>query len=164
MTELLQTVRRLVLQAPGFTATTVLTLAIGIGAATAIFSVINGVLIKPLPFAESDRLVSLMHRYGEAGRALPASTAIYFTYRDNATAFESVALWAGGTASVTGAGDPEEVDTLRTTFEFLPTLGVVPALGRAFSESDDRPGSEKTVILSHAYWQRLYGGADTALG
>ena len=164
MPELLQTVRRLLLQAPGFTATTVLTLAIGIGAATAIFSVINGVLIKPLPFAESDRLVSLMHRYGEAGRALPASTAIYFTYRDNATAFESVALWAGGTASVTGTGDPDEVDTLRTTFEFLPTLGVVPALGRAFSESDDRPGSEKTVILSHAYWQRLYGGADSALG
>ena len=79
MPELLQTVRRLLLQAPGFTATTVLTLAIGIGAATAIFSVINGVLIKPLPFAESDRLVSLMHRYGEAGRALPASTANDFS-------------------------------------------------------------------------------------
>lgn len=164
MTELFQTARRLLIQAPGFTATAVLTLAIGIGAATAIFSVINGVLIKPLPFAESDHLVSLMHRYSEAGRALPASTAIYFTYRDNATAFESVALWAGGTASVTGTGDPEEVDTLRTTFEFLPTLGVVPALGRAFSESDDLPGSEKTVILSHAYWQRLYGGTDSALG
>jgi predicted permease len=163
MIELCQTVRRL-LRAPGFTAIAVLTLAIGIGATTTIFSVINGVLIKPLPFFESERLVSLMHRYGEDGRALPASTAYYFIYRDNSATFESVALWAAGTAGVTGAGVPEEVDTLRMTFEFLPILGVVPTLGRAFSASDDQPGSERTVILSHDYWQRLFGGAETALG
>ena len=138
MLELRQTARRL-LRATGFSVTTVLTLAIAIGATTAIFSVVNGVLLKPLPFPESDRLVALTHR-SEDGRArnLPASPALYFTYRDNNEVFESVALWSPGTASIT-SGEPEEVQVFSATFEFLPTLGVKPALGRSFVAAEATP-------------------------
>jgi len=164
MTGFRQAVRRL-LRTPGFTLTSVLTLAIGIGATIAIFAVVNGVLIKPLPFPDSERLVALTHGSEEDPDAdLPASTAIYFTYREHSRAFESVALWLADTANVTAPGDPEEVHALIVTFEFFPTLGVFPALGRAFVEEDDRPDSMPTVILGHGYWQRRFGGAEDVLG
>jgi predicted permease len=158
-----QTFRTLV-RTPGFSVATVLTLAIAIGATTAIFSVVNGILLKPLPFADSDRLVALTHRF-EDGRArdVPASPALYFTYRDNNEAFESVALWTPGGASIT-SGEPEEVGVISATFEFLPTLGVSPALGRSFAAAEGEPGAEKTVMVSYGYWQRHFGGAESALG
>jgi predicted permease len=158
-----QTFRALT-KAPGFTVATVLTLAIAIGATTAIFSVVNGILLKPLPFAESDRLVALTHRFEDGrGRDVPASPALYFTYRDNNEAFESVALWVQPTASIT-SGEPEEVEVISATFEFLPTLGVTPALGRSFVAAEGDPGADKTVMLSYGYWQRHFGGAESALG
>jgi predicted permease len=163
MTSVRQTLRRL-LRAPAFAVATVLTLAVSIGATTAIFSVVDGVLLKPLPFPHSDRLVALTHRTKDGGvRNMPASTALYFTYRDNNEAFESVALWSPGTASVT-SGEPEELEILGTTHEFLPLLGVRLALGRSFVAADDEPGAASTVILSHGYWQRHFGGAENALG
>ena len=150
---------------PAFVATAVLTLALGIGATTAIFSVVNGVLIKPLPFAESDRLIALVHQApGVNQYEMAASPAIYFTYRDNNQTFESVALWYSNTASVTGAGQPEEVHRLQSTHELLPLLRVRPLHGRTFSKADDQPGSPGTVILSYSYWQRRFGGAETVLG
>jgi len=150
---------------PGFTLTTLLTLAVAIGASTAIFSVVNGVLLKPLPFPDSDRLVSLTHRMQLTGAAgLPASPAIYFTYRDNNRTFESVALWVDGTATITGAGRPEQLRTLFVTHEFLDALGVRPILGRSFAEAEDQEGGESTVILSYPFWQRNYGGAEDVLG
>jgi predicted permease len=150
---------------PGFTLTTVLTLAIGIGATTAIFSVVNGILIKPLPFPDSDRLIALVHQApGINERGLAASPAIYFTYRDNNRTFESVALMFSDAASITGAGNPEEVQRLVSTHDLLPTLRVTPLLGRTFSEADDQAGGPPTVILSYAYWQRRFGGVDDVLG
>lgn len=150
---------------PSFTAAAVLTLAIGIGATTAIFSVVNAVLIKPLPFPESDRLIALTHQAPGANQAeLGASPAIYFAYRENNRTFDSVALWYSNTASVTGAGDPEEVQRLQGTYELLPMLRVQPLLGRTFSEADDRPGSPGTVILTYGYWQRRFGGNPAVLG
>src|SRR6185369_3666839 len=126
--------------------------------------VVNGVLLEPLPFKDSDRLVALTHRSADGKmRNAPASPALYFTYRDNNRAFESVALWSPGTASIT-SGEPEEVQVLGATSEFLPTLGVRPALGRSFVAADDEPGAAQTVILSYGYWQRHFGGAETALG
>src|SRR5688500_279020 len=107
MIQLQQTIRRL-FRAPGFTLTTVLTLGVGIGATIAIFSVVNGILLKPLPFPDSDRLIALVHRAPGTGTAeMAASPAFYLTYREHNTTFESVALWFDNTASVTGAGDPE---------------------------------------------------------
>jgi putative ABC transport system permease protein len=164
MAQVRQTIRRL-LQSPGATLTTVLTLAIGIGATTAIFSVVNGILIKPLPFPESDRLIALRHQAPGANQYdMAASPAIYFTYREHNKTFESVALWFTDTASVIGNGDPQEVRRLRSTHEFLPLLRVKPLFGRTFSEADDRPGSPGVVILSHGFWLRRFGGAPTALG
>jgi predicted permease len=162
--QLAQTFRRLA-RAPGFTLTTVLTLAVGIGATTSIFSVVNGVLLKPLPYPDADRLVELRQRSANTGNNwLPISPPIYFTYRDHNETLESIALWTRGTANITGSAEPEEVPTVRTTFELLPTLGVVPELGRGFDANDDAVGSPKTVVLSHAYWQRRFGGAGDAVG
>ena len=162
MIHLRQTLRRL-LRAPAFSVTTVLTLAIGIGATTAIFSVVNGVLLKPLPYPDSDRLVALRHRSNDQDNHA-ASEALYFTYREHSETFESVAIYSGNTATVTGAGEPEEVRRFMSTHEFLPTLRVTPLLGRTFVAADDVPGSAPTVILSHGYWQRKFGGAENALG
>jgi putative ABC transport system permease protein len=163
MLELRQTVRRL-WRARGFALTTVLTLAMGIGATIAIFTVVNGILLRPLPFPESDRLASLTHRVPQSGNRVPASTAIYLTYRENNRTFESVALYAPQSATVTEPGDPEQLPSMDVTFEFLGVLGVAPALGRPFVAADDRPDSAPTVMLSHAYWQRRFGGAENALG
>lgn len=106
MIELRRTARRL-LRAPGFTLTIVLTLALGIGAAVAIFTVVNGILIRPLPFPDSDRLVSLTHRFPEQDGSVYASPALYFTYRDSNRTLESVALYMPEFATVTEPGDPE---------------------------------------------------------
>jgi predicted permease len=155
-----QTLRRL-RRTPAFTMTSILVLAIGIGATSAIFSVVYGVLIQPLPYPQPDRLIALTHRSASTGQArLPASAALYFTYRDHNRAFESVALWTNDTAAITGAGSPEKVRALEATFEFLPMLGVKPAAGRVFAAADDKPGSPRTIILSHGYWQRRFGGGD----
>lgn len=143
----------------------VLTLAIGIGATTAIFSVINAVLIQPLPYAESDRLIEILHSHsGLGGDETPASPAAYLTYREHNETFDSIALWVSTTQSVTGVGEPEEVESLRATHELLPTLSVQPAVGRAFTAADDEPGAPGTVMLSYAYSQRLFGSAEAAIG
>jgi predicted permease len=164
MTELRQTIGRL-FRSPGFTVTTVVTLALGIGATIAIFSVVNGILLKPLPLPNSDRLIALVHQAPGAGiTETSASPAFYETYREHNTAFESVALWGEGTASITGTGDPEEVPSLGGTYELLATLGVQPLLGRTFTEADGQRGAPNTVILSYSYWQRRFGGAGNALG
>jgi predicted permease len=164
MTELRQTLRRL-FRAPGFTLTTVLTLAIGIGATIAIFSVVNGVLLKPLPFPNSDRLIALKHQAPGAGTGeLAASPAFYLTYKEHNTTFESLALWAENTVGVTGAGDPEEVPRLMGTYDLLATLGVQPILGRTFTEAEGQRGAAPTVVLSYGYWQRRFGGAESVLG
>jgi predicted permease len=148
-------------RSPAFTLTSILVLAIGIGATSAIFTVVYGVLLQPLPYPQPERLVALTHRMENTGQArLPASTAIYFTYRDHNRSFDAVALWASGSATITGAGSPEKVRALETTFEFLPMLGVNPQSGRVFGASDDQPGSPPTAILSHGYWHRRFGGAD----
>jgi putative ABC transport system permease protein len=154
-----QTVRRL-RRSPALTLTALATLAIGIGASAAMFSVINAVLLRPLPYPDSERLVALIHRFEAYGRGgLPASPALYFTYREHNRTFESVALWNASTASVTGSNLPEEVQVLQASHEFLPTLGVVPALGRPFTATEDQPNGPRTVIVSHGYWQRRFGGA-----
>ncbi len=164
MAQLRQTIRRL-FRAPAFTLTTVLTLALGIGATIAIFSVVNGVLLKPLPVPNSERLIALVHQAPGAGiEETSASPAFYQTYREHTTTFDSVALWNEGTASITGPGDPEEVPSLSGTYELLATLGVQPLLGRTFTEADGQRGAPSTVIISYGYWQRRFGGAENAVG
>ena len=155
---------RVLHRTPGFTVVAVLTLALGIGATAAIFSVVYGVLLKPLPFHEPEQLVGLYHR--GPGVNLPVMNqgpATYFTYLDNQRSFAGIGAWDRQEVSITGRGEPERVDALAVTESTLPLLRVQPLLGRLFSNEDDRPSSPMRVILTYGYWQRKFGGAD-ALG
>lgn len=156
---------RRLLRSPGFAAITLVTLAIGIGANTAIFSVVNAVLLRPLPYADPDRIVGVWHTApGIHIKLLNASPASYFTYREEGRVFEKIGLWRHETASVTGQGEPEVVEDLFVTQETLPVLGVQPIVGRWLTQRDDLPGSPKTVMLSYEYWQRHFGGSPSAIG
>jgi putative ABC transport system permease protein len=151
---------------PGFAGLAVLTLALGIGATTAIFSVVYGVLLKPLPFHAPNRLVALYHLapgFGGA-RNLPQSPATYFTYRDNARVFEDIGLWNAEDVSINRSGEPEQVKALRVTDGTLSLLGVHPELGHLVRKEDDVPGAPDRVILSHGYWQRAFGAAQDVVG
>ena len=134
MRDLRHAARRLV-RTPVFTLATLITLALGIGANTAIFTVVNTVLLKPLPFAEPDRLVGLWQTApGVNITDLNASIADYLTYRDESRTLEDVAIWNRNALTVTGLGDPERVEAISATFRLLPMLGIQPILGRAFAE------------------------------
>ena len=159
-----RTARRL-FRAPLFTSVAVLTLALGIGANAAIFSVVNGVLLKPLPFAEPDRLVGVWHAAtGMNIKLLNQGPATYLTYREQGQVFEDIALWDNTSVSITGSGEPERVRALLVTDGLLPILRVQPALGRPFSREDDSPGTPETVILTHQFWLRKFGGDPAAVG
>jgi putative ABC transport system permease protein len=156
---------RMLRKQPGFAALAALTLALGIGANTAIFSVVHGVLLKPLPFDEADRLVGVWH--SAPGLNIPLleqGTATYFTYRESSRAFEDIALWDTEEVSITGRGDPERAQVLRVTDGLLPVLRVQPLLGRSFTKEDDAPGSSRHAILTHGYWQSRFGGAPDVIG
>jgi putative ABC transport system permease protein len=151
-------VRRL-RQSPGFTFLTAVTLALGIGANSAIFSVLEGVLLKPLPYPQSDRLVAMDHtapgiNFVHAGSA----PFLYFTYHDEGRVFESTGVWHNGTFTVTGLAEPEQVLAIEATADVLPTLGVAPFIGRWFSPADDSPGAPSTAILMYGYWKMRFGG------
>ena len=152
-------------RAPLFTVVTVATLAIAIGANTAIFTVLDSVLLKPLPYPHSEELVGVWHTApGVNITDLNSSPSLYFTYREEGRTFQDVGLWADRSATVTGRAEPEQVRVLRVTDGVLPILGVAPLLGRTFSREDDRAGSPATVVLSHGYWQSKLGGDQGAIG
>jgi predicted permease len=148
-----------------FTAMTLITLAVGIGANTAIFSVVNGVLLKPLPFPDPDRLVGVWQTApGVGARDLQASPSTYFTYREEGRGFEDVGLWSTGSVTVTGLAEPEQVESLFVSDGTLPILGIQPLRGRWFTRQDDSPGSPQTAMLAYGYWQRRFGGDASAIG
>jgi putative ABC transport system permease protein len=159
-------VMRRLRKAPGFTAAVVLTLALGIGANTAIFGVVDSILIRPLAYPHAESLVSVRHSApGLPGFAeLTCSSSMYFTYREENRIFEHIGLWSSNGASVTGTGDPEEPPALFVTYGVLDALDVKPLLGRRFSQADDTPGSAETVILAYGYWQRRFGGDTSVIG
>ncbi len=158
------TLRKLA-KAPLFSAVAILTLAVGIGSNAAIFSVVNSVLLKPLPFEDPERLVGIWHSAPGLGfDEVNQSPALHFTYAAESRTFESVGMWDNGSASVTGVAEPEQVPSMNLTFQVLPMLGLEPALGRVFSQEDDSPGTTETVMLGHGYWQRRFGGDPGAVG
>jgi predicted permease len=150
---------RALLRTPGFTIAATLTLALGVGATTAMFSVLNGVLLRPLPYPAQDRLVELRHTSGLG--TINGSPAVYFGYRDHGRVFEAVGHWDDDDSpvTVTGAGQPETVPSVAITHEVLRMLGAAPIAGRGFAPRDDLPGSAPTMMISHGYWQRRFGGA-----
>ena len=148
-----------------FTIVTVITIAIGIGANAAIFSIVNGVLLKPLPYPQPDRLIAVREATPVLDiKEMELSPADYFTFREENRTFERFGIWTNDRVSITGLDAPEQVPAVTVTVDTLPALGIPPALGRWFSEKDDAPGGTRTVILSHGYWQRKFGGARSAVG
>ena len=151
---------------PAFTAAVVLTLALGIGANTAVFAVIDGILIQPLPYPQAEALVGVWHTApGVPGAGTMGVTpSMYFTYGEENKTFEHFGVWRTGDASVTGTVDPELLRVLLVTHGLLDAVGVQPLLGRWFSRADDTPGSAETVMLTYGYWQRRFGGDRSILG
>ena len=161
----LRLVSRRLLRAPLFTSVAILTLALGIGANSAIFSVVNGVLLKPLPFRDADRLVGVWHSAPGLGfPTLDQAPSTYFLYREEGRTFEDIGLYAGGSVSVTGIGDPERVQVLSVTDGTLGLLRIEPLLGRKFTKADDTHSAPERVMLAHAYWQRKFGSDPGVVG
>ncbi|HSB11414.1 MAG TPA: ABC transporter permease [Blastocatellia bacterium] len=156
---------RTFLKTPGFTAVAVIALALGIGANTAIFSVVNALLLKPLPYKEADRLVLIWHSYPKLNlEQASLSAPSYVEYRDMTTSFEQVATATEWSVNLTGVGEPERLQGARVSYNLFATLGVQPAQGRSFLAEEDRPGSDKVVVLSNGLWQRRFGGDPSIVG
>jgi putative ABC transport system permease protein len=152
-------------RAPLFTFVSVLTLGLGIGANTAIFSVIQGVLLKPLPFDHPDELVGVWHTAPGLGvPLLNQAPAFYLTYREEGRTFEDTGLWDTYTVSVTGIGEPERVDVLAVTDGMLPLLRIQPVLGRRFTADDDSPKTPERAMLAYSYWVRKFGSDPSVIG
>jgi len=152
------------LKNPGFTAVAVLTLALGIGANSAVFSVVNSILLRPLPFRDSDRLVNITHSYPKLNITTPVSAPNFLDYRDQAGVFESAAISTDSSYILTDHGEPEHLLGLRVSASYFRTLGIETALGRSFLPEEDQLGQEHVVILSHGLWQRRFGSDQGVLG
>src|SRR5579859_30752 len=150
---------RMLLKNPGFTTVAVLTLALGIGANTAIFSVVNGVLLKPLAYQEPERMVTILHE----GR-YPVAPANFLDWRTQSRSFTgmSAAEFWGGT--LTGGERPETIPALRLGEGMFQLLGIQPLVGRTFQADDFQPGKDHVVVLSHRLWQRRFGADPNVVG
>jgi putative ABC transport system permease protein len=156
---------RMLLKHPGFTFVAVLTLALGIGANTAIFSVVNMVLLRPLPLPEPDRLMTFWH--SAPAKLLPEvnlNDALFAFYRDRSRMFERLAAYESARLTLTGAGDPELLIGARVTFGYFETLGQGPLHGRSFLPEEDMPRKNNVVILSYGLWQRRFGSDPNIVG
>jgi predicted permease len=150
---------------PGFTAAAILSVAVGVGANTAIFSVASALLLRPLPYRNADRLAILWNRSPGLGIAEDwFSTAQYFDVKHGHRGFEDLAIAIGANWNLTGEGEPERIGAIRVSSNLLPMLGVRPEIGTMFGTEDDRPGRSGKVLLSHGTWMRRYGGDAKVLG
>src|SRR5919201_961527 len=170
MHSLLQDLRygaRTLRKSPGFTAVAVLTLGLGVSANTVIFSVVNAVMLRPLPYDQPNRLMMLLHSYPKLGIDLgTVSPHAYSIYHQNARSFSSMGAYTGFRApqNLTGNGEPERVKTLLATASLFQTLGVKPLLGRTYTEEEDQAGKPHVAVLSYGLWQRRFGGDRNILG
>jgi predicted permease len=158
---------RMLKKQPGFTLIAALTLALGVGANTAIFSVINGVLLRPLEFHEPDRLFMLWSdspAWQVGIHELPATPADLPEWRANATSFEQIAAFQSYPGDLSDGGEPERVNWVQVSANLLPMIGVQPLLGRHFSTEEEQPGRDRVAIISHALWQRRFGGDAEIVG
>ena len=166
--DLLQDLRfgmRMLLKNPGFTIIAVIALALGIGANTAIFSVVNAVLLRPLPYKNPERLAMVWEENSKQGfpRDTPAA-ANYIDWRDQNHVFESMAAMVDISFNLTGTGEPERIDGHRVSASLFQLLGVQPQLGRAFLTEEDQPDANHVVIMSHGLWQRRFGADPAIIG
>ncbi|MGH7506859.1 MAG: ABC transporter permease, partial [Longimicrobiales bacterium] len=152
------------LRKPGFTGVTVLTLSLGIGATTAVFTLLDGVLLRPLPFTEPESLLSLRHLGRDGQDELPISAGLYRIYRDHARTLGTVAMHGPAVANFVVQGEPERVEGRVVTPSFFTTLGVSAARGRTFLEEEGRPGGEQVIVLSDGLWKTRFGGSPSIVG
>jgi putative ABC transport system permease protein len=156
---------RRLLKSPAFALTALITVGAAIGANALIFSVVNGVILKPLPYANPSSLVGVWFvAPGVMAGPLQQSAATYFMLRDSTETFQDIGLWSGGSATITGRGEPEQVETLNVTDGTFDALGIRPALGREFAPEDDTPKGPNVVMVTHQYWQRALGANPAAVG
>jgi len=161
----LRQVLRSLRRAPLFTTVALLTLAVGIGANTAIFSVVNGILLKPLPYPDPEKLVAVwLTAPGLNIKDLNLGPSDYFIFREQNHTFQDIGMYMGHTVNITGFAEPEQASGMQVTDGLLPVLGATPLLGRSFTQADDQPGSPDTVILSYGYWRRKFGGDRLVVG
>ena len=167
MSPLLQDLRyglRMLAKSPGFTAVAVITLALGIGATTAIFSAVNALLLNPYPFPEPDRIMFVEARH-VSGKNSSTGYRDSLDWREQNTVFEEMAIapWAG-TYTMSGQGEPQRIIGGRTTAGFLRVLGIQPAMGRFFTAEEDKPGAAQVAVLTYAAWQRRFAGSRDVFG
>jgi predicted permease len=166
----LKLVARRLSRSPGFTLTVLLTLSIGIGANTAVFSVVDSILLKPLPYPQSDRLVTLsLQAPGAAGLTsfrdgLLLSPSLFLTFAAHNRTFQSLGVWGAGTANLTGIAQPEEVHVITVSSGLLETLAVPPLAGRWLNADDHKPNGSKSVMIGYGFWQRQFGGQHSVIG
>ena len=156
---------RRLFKSPAFALTAILTVGAAIGANALIFSVVNGIILKPLPYSQPESLVGAwLVAPGVMPGPLNQSAATYFMLRDSAQSFQDIGLWDNGSATITGRGDPEQVQTLSVTDGTLGVLGVQPAMGRGFNREDDLPAGPEVAMISNAYWQRAFSSSPSTIG
>jgi putative ABC transport system permease protein len=154
---------RMLAKNPGFTLIAVVTLALGIGANTAIFSVVNALLLRPLPYTEAERLALLAQRSSD-GERQGAPYPNFEDWRTRAQSFSGMAMSGPESFNLTGVDNPRRLSGRRINWNFFALLGVQPQLGRLFTEADDRYGASRAVVISHGFWQRQFGGAADVIG
>ena len=156
---------RMLFKEPGFTIVAVLTLALGVGANTAIFSVVNAVLLQPLPYLRANELLTIYNTDGGDSR-WPFSPPAYLNMNNRNTVFTDVAALSnkGWPANLTKMGEPERLQGYQVSANLFSTLGVAPHIGRVFFKEEDRPGAEHVAVLSHELWQRRFGGDPEIVG
>src|SRR5690242_3862017 len=156
---------RMLQKQPGFTLVAIVTLALGIGANTAIFSLVNSILLRPLPYRDPDRLVRMIQSSPKLDLATwGVSQADFAAYRDQNRSFESVALYNSNGTNLTGAGEPERLAVANVTADFFKVLGINPQLGRAFDRGEDSVGKNGVCVISYGLWQRRFGGDANIVG
>jgi putative ABC transport system permease protein len=156
---------RSLLRAPGFTLVAVVTLALGIGANSAIFTVVNALLVRPLPYPDADRLMQVWETRPQIGRDRSSvSPAEFLDWRERSAAFDRLAAIDYRDANLTGGPEPETVSVARVSADWFPLFGLRPALGRFFGPEEDRPEHDRVVVLTHALWERRFGGDPAVVG
>jgi putative ABC transport system permease protein len=155
---------RSLVKRPGFTIVALIALALGIGANTAIFSLVNAVLLRPLPFAEPDRLVWMWGNIRNGGNRASVAPLDFLDYRNENKTFEEFAAFFPVSLNLTGSGEPERLSALAITGNYFQALGARPALGRTFVLENEQPGNDLVVILSYAVWQKRFGGEPAIVG
>ncbi|HXE34102.1 MAG TPA: ABC transporter permease, partial [Verrucomicrobiae bacterium] len=163
LTHLKQVFRRLA-RAPLFTIITLITLAAGVGGNTVVFSVLEGILLKPLPYPKANELVGVWHSApGINITDLNMAPSNYFIYREQNQSFQDIGMYSHDAVSVTGLAEPERLEAIDVTDGIIPLLGIPPILGRSFTRQDDTAGSPETVMITYGFWKKKFGGSSSVI-